>query len=245
MIFRRLESVLRVVYLVFNEGYFASFGESLTRPNLAGEAIRLGRRVVEVVAEPEAVGLLALMLLDDSRRAARTTSGGDIIPLENQDRRLWDQGQIAEGLSFLRQSLSSRRFGSYTLQAAIAAVHVEASSADETDWGEIVGLYDMLLRVEPSPIVELNRAVAVAMRDGPEAGLNIIESLIKHHELVEYPFAHAARAELYRRNGQTAAARFDYERALALTKQVPERRLLEQRLAEIRVNTKKLAILGC
>ncbi len=231
----RLESVLRVVYLVFSEGYFASDGESLTRPNLSGEAICLGRRVVEVTAEPEATGLLALMLLDESRRAARSTPEGDIVPLENQDRKLWDKDQIAEGLTFLRQSLSSRRIGSFTLQAAIAAVHAEASRADETDWGEIVGLYDMLLRVEPSPIVELNRAVAVAMRDGPSAGLTLIDSLLLRDDLADYPFAHAAQAELYRRNGNTAAARSAYKRALALTKLVPEQRLLKRRLGELRV----------
>ncbi|MFZ1202560.1 MAG: RNA polymerase sigma factor [Desulfobacterales bacterium] len=231
----RLESVLRMFYQVFSEGYFASDGESLTRPNLSGEAICLGRRVVEVTAEPEATGLLALMLLDESRRAARSTPEGDIVPLENQDRKLWDKDQIAEGLTFLRQSLSSRRIGSFTLQAAIAAVHAEASRADETDWGEIVGLYDMLLRVEPSPIVELNRAVAVAMRDGPSAGLTLIDSLLLRDDLADYPFAHAAQAELYRRNGNTAAARSAYKRALALTKLVPEQRLLKRRLGELRV----------
>jgi len=234
----RLASVLRVVYLVFNEGYFASFGESLTRPNLSGEAIRLGRQVVDMIAEPEAVGLLALMLLDDSRRAARVTPKGDIVPLEDQDRRLWDRKQIAKGSALVRQALSSRKFGSYTLQAAIAAVHAEASTAVETDWSEIVGLYDLLLHEQPSPIVELNRAVAVAMRDGPSSGLNLIDDLLKRGELSDYPFAHAARAELCRRNGETTAARSAYERALALTKQVPERRLLKQRLAEISVTIK-------
>ena len=234
----RLESVLRVVYLVFNEGYFASSGDALTRPNLSGEAIRLGKRLVEMITEPESVGLLALMLLDDSRRAARITPKGDIVPLEDQDRRLWDRDQIAEGLALVEKALSSPRFGSYTLQAAIAAVHAEASSAAETDWDEIVGFYDVLLRFEPSPIIELNRAVAVAMRDGPEAGLSIIESLIKHDGLAEYPFAHAAQAELYRRDGQTAAARAAYQKALSLTEQIPEQRLFKRRLAELEAGKK-------
>ncbi len=234
----RLESVLRVVYLVFNEGYFASSGESLMRPNLSGEAIRLGKRLVEMTTEPEAAGLLALMLLDDARRAARITAKGDIVPLEDQDRRLWDRDQIAEGLALVEKALSSQRFGSYTLQAAIAAVHAEARRAADTDWNEIVGLYDALLHLEPSPIIELNRAVAVAMRDGPEAGLSIIESLVKHDGLAGYPFAHAARAELYRRSGQTAAARSAYQKALSCTEQIPEQRLLKRRLAELEVGKK-------
>ncbi len=234
----RLESVLRVVYLLFNEGYFASSGDALMRPNLSGEAIRLGKRLVEMTTEPESAGLLALMLLDDARRAARITAKGDIVPLEDQDRRLWNRDQIAEGLALVEKALSSPRFGSYTLQAAIAAVHAAARSAAETDWDEIVGLYDALLRFEPSPIIELNRAVAVAMRDGPEAGLSIIESLIKHDGLAEYPFAHAARAELYRRDGQTAAARAAYQKALSFTEQIPEQRLLKRRLAELEAGKK-------
>lgn len=229
----RLDSVLRAVYLVFNEGYFASSGDSLIRSNLSGAAIRLGRQLVEITNEPEAAGLLALMLLDDARRAARTTPLGDIIPLEDQDRRLWNRDQIAEGVGHLQAALTSRRFGFYTLQAAIAAVHSEARSAAETNWDEIVGLYDALMRLEPSPIVELNRAVAVAMRDGPEAGLDLIDALLKRDELTDYPFVHAARAELHRRNGQPAAARTAYQKALSLTEQVPEQRLLKRRLAEL------------
>ncbi|MFZ0242991.1 MAG: RNA polymerase sigma factor [Desulfobacterales bacterium] len=229
----RLDSVLRAVYLVFNEGYFASSGDSLIRSNLSHAAIRLGRQLVEITNEPEAAGLLALMLLDDARRAARTTPLGDIIPLEDQDRRLWNRDQIAEGVGHLQAALTSRRFGFYTLQAAIAAVHSEARSAAETNWDEIVGLYDALMRLEPSPIVELNRAVAVAMRDGPEAGLDLIDALLKRDELTDYPFVHAARAELHRRNGQPAAARTAYQKALSLTEQVPEQRLLKRRLAEL------------
>lgn len=229
----RLDSVLRVVYLVFNEGYFASSGDSVLRPNLSGEAIRLGRHLVGMTDEPEATGLLALMLLVDSRRAARVTAAGDIIPLEDQDRSLWNRDQIIEGLALVENALSSRRFGSYTLQAAIAAVHAKARNTQNTDWDGIVGLYDVLMRIEPSPIVALNRTVAVAMRDGPEAGLALIEALLRRNALSDYPFVHAAQAELYRRNGQTTAACTAYQKALALTVQAPEQRLLKRRLAEL------------
>lgn len=206
----RLNSVLRVVYLVFNEGYFASSGESLTKPNLSGEAIRLGRLLVELLSDPEAVGLLALMLLHESRRQARTTPEGDVVLLEDQDRRLWDRDQIAEGSALVRQALRSGRAGLYTLQAAIIAIHAEAPSAGDTDWREIVGLYDLLLRVEPSPVVELNRAVAVAMHDGSAAGLRLIDRLLNRGNLLDYPLAHTARAELFRRLGQTEQARAAY-----------------------------------
>ena len=229
----RLDAVLRVIYLVFNEGYAASSGEQVTRHDLSAEAIRLGRLLVELLAEPEAQGLLALMLLHDSRRAARTSPDGDVVLLEDQDRSLWDRGQIREGIRLVEQALSSGRPGPYTIQAAIGAVHAEAASTAATDWNEIVGLYDALLRVSPSPIVELNRAVAVAMRDGPAAGLAIVDRLLARGELRDYRLAHAARGELCRRLGRTSDARSSFERALALTRQGPDRRLIERRLAEV------------
>jgi RNA polymerase sigma-70 factor, ECF subfamily len=233
----RLDAVLRVVYLVFNEGYSASSGGSLTRPDLSGEAIRLGRLLVELLPKPEAVGLLALMLLHDSRRAARTSSTGELILLDDQDRSLWHRDQIAEGASLVKRALWSRRIGPYTLQAAIAAVHAEAPNAAATDWARIVGLYDVLVQADPSPVVELNRAVAVAMRDGPLAGLELIDAILARGDLGHYHLAHAARADLCRRLGRTAEARASYERALGLTKQEPERRFLERRLAELSVKT--------
>ena len=229
----RLESVLRVIYLVFNEGYSASSGASLTRHDLSGEAIRVARLLVELLPEPEAVGLLALMLLHESRRKARTSPSGDLILLDEQDRSLWNRDQIAEGLALVERALSSRRFGPYTLQAAIAAVHAEAPNAAATDWAQIVGLYDALLGLEPSPVVELNRAVAVAMRDGPAAGLALIEAILARGDLADYHLAHSARADLCRRLGRSAEARASYQRALALTRQEPERRFLERRLAEL------------
>jgi RNA polymerase sigma-70 factor (ECF subfamily) len=230
----RLHAVLRVVYLVFNEGYSASAGVSLTRHDFSGEAIRLGRLLIELLPEPEAVGLLALMLLQESRRAARASPTGELVLLPDQDRSLWNRDQIAEGLVLVEQALSSRRFGPYTLQAAIAAVHAEAPSAVATDWAQIVGLYDVLARVEPSPVVELNRAVAIAMRDGPAAGLALLDTILASGDLEDYHLAHAARADLYRRLGRTAEARASYERALALARQAPERRFLERRLDELR-----------
>ena len=229
----RLDAVLRVIYLVFNEGYAASSGEQVTRHDLSAEAIRLGRLLVELLAEPEAQGLLAMMLLHDSRRAARTSPDGDVVLLEDQDRSLWNRGQIHEGVRLVEQALSSGRPGPYTIQAAIGAVHAEARSTAATDWNEIVGLYDVLMRVSPSPIVELNRAVAVAMRDGPAAGLAIVDHLLGRGELRDYRLAHAARGELCRRLGRTSDARSSFERALALTRQGPDRRLIERRLAEV------------
>jgi RNA polymerase sigma-70 factor (ECF subfamily) len=229
----RLDSVLRVIYLVFNEGYLASSGDQLTRHDLSGEAIRLGRLLVELLPEPEAVGLLALMLLQESRRAARTSPLGELILLADQDRALWDRGQIADGTKLAEGALASRRFGPYTLQAAIAAVHAEAKSAHETDWAQIVGLYDVLLRVEPSPVIELNRSVAVAMRDGPAAGLALIDGILARGDLEDYYLAHSARADLCRRLGKAADARISYRRALDLTRQASERRFLEQRLADL------------
>jgi RNA polymerase sigma-70 factor (ECF subfamily) len=229
----RLDTVLQVVYLVFNEGYSASSGESLTRSDLSGEAIRLGRLLVELLPEPEAVGLLALMLLQESRRVARTSPAGDLVLLNDQDRSLWNREQIAEGKTLVERALSSRRFGPYALQAAIAAVHAEAPNAAATDWAQIVGLYDVLVRAEPSPVVELNRAVAVAMRDGPEAGLALIDAILARGDLAEYHLAHAARADLCRRLGRTAEARASYDRALALARQEPERRFLQRRLTEL------------
>jgi RNA polymerase sigma-70 factor (ECF subfamily) len=229
----RLEAVLRVIYLVFNEGYTASSGEAVTRPDVSGEAIRLGRLLVELLPEPEAIGLLALMLLHESRRAARTTASGELVLLDDQDRSLWNREQIAEGTRLVEQALSTRRFGPYSIQAAIAAVHADAVSTAATDWDEIVGLYDVLLRTTPSPVIELNRAVAVAMRDGPQAGLLIVNAILGRGDLADYRLAHAARAEFCRRLGQYADARGSYERALALTRQEPERRFLERRLAEV------------
>jgi RNA polymerase sigma-70 factor (ECF subfamily) len=229
----RLDAVLRVIYLVFNEGYAASSGDALTRSDMSSEAIRLGRLLVGLLPEPEARGLLALMLLHDARRAARSSPDGDLILLEDQNRALWNRAQITAGVTLVEQALASRRFGPYTLQAAIAAVHAEAPDAAATDWAQIVGLYEVLLRVQPSPVVELNRAVAVAMRDGPAAGLALIDAILARGELADYRLAHAARADLCRRLGQTGQARASYERALALTRQEPERRFLERRLAEL------------
>lgn len=229
----RLDAVLHVVYLVFNEGYSASSGHSVTRSDLSGEAIRLGRLLMDLLPEPEVTGLLALMLLQESRRAARTSTTGDLILLEDQDRILWNREHITEGIALVERALSSRRFGPYTLQAAIAAVHSEAPTAGETDWTQIVGLYDFLLRAEPSPVIELNRAVAVAMRDGPQAGLDLIDSIIARGDLADYHLAHSARAELCRRLGKTAEARASYERALALTQQEPERRFLEGQMGKL------------
>ncbi|HEV3029321.1 MAG TPA: RNA polymerase sigma factor [Planctomycetota bacterium] len=229
----RLAVVLQVVYLVFNEGYSASSGASMTRPDLSSEAIRLGRLLVELLPEPEALGLLALMLLHESRRAARTSARGELILLSDQDRSLWNREQIAEGQALIERALASRRFGPFTLQAAIAAVHAEAKTAAATDWAQIVGLYDILARADPSPVVELNRAAAVAMRDGPSAGLGLIDAILNRGDLEDYQLLHSARADLLRRLGRTADARAAYERALALTKQDPERRFLERRLAEL------------
>ena len=243
----RLDAVLRVIYLVFNEGYAASSGAQVTRHDVSGEAIRLARLLVELLPalrepqgapsssrdESEAQGLLALMLLHDSRRAARSSASGEIILLEDQDRSLWNRDQIAEGTRLVEQALSSGRGGPYAIQAAIAAVHAGAATAAETDWDEIVGLYGVLMGMDPSPVIELNRAVAIAMRDGPAAGLTIIDAILARGDLRDYRLAHAARAELCRRLGKTADARVSFERALALTRQEPERRLLERRLAEL------------
>jgi RNA polymerase sigma-70 factor (ECF subfamily) len=232
----RLATVLQVVYLVFNEGYFASAGASLTRADLSAEAIRLGRLLLELLPEPEVMGLLALMLLQESRRAARTSSTGELILLEHQDRSRWDRNQITEGVALVERALQSRRFGPYSLQAAIAAVHSEAPDAVSTDWPQIVALYSLLARAEPSPVIELNRAVAVAMRDGPEAGLALIDDILARGELTDYRFAHSARADLCRRLGRTVESRISYERALALTQLEPERRFLEGRLKELKEN---------
>jgi RNA polymerase sigma-70 factor (ECF subfamily) len=238
----RLDTVLHVIYLVFNEGYSASSGESLTRPDISGEAIRLGRLLVELLPEPEVIGLLALMLLHESRRPARTSPEGDLILLEDQDRSLWNRDQIAEGLTLVERALASRRIavtafaevGPYTLQAAIAAVHAEAPTAAATDWAQIVALYEVLVQAEPSPVIELNRAAAVAMRDGPLAGLTIIDAILARGDLADYHLIHSARAELCRRLGRTVEARTSYERALSLTQQEPERRFLQRRLGDLK-----------
>ncbi|HEY5861674.1 MAG TPA: RNA polymerase sigma factor, partial [Casimicrobiaceae bacterium] len=229
----RLDSVLRVVYLVFNEGYLASSGASLTRVDLSGEAIRLGRLLVAMLPEPEAIGLLALMLLQESRRAARATAAGELILLADQDRSRWSRTQIAEGSTLAARALAGPRVGSYALQAAIAAVHAAAATAGATDWRRIVALYDLLLQADPSPVVELNRAVGVAMRDGPAAGLALVDDLLVRGDLDDYRLVHAARADMCRRLGRTADARTSYQRALDLTRQAPERRFLERRLAEL------------
>ncbi|MDB5808563.1 MAG: polymerase subunit sigma-24 [Betaproteobacteria bacterium] len=230
----RLDSVLRVIYLVFNEGYSASSGDALTRHDLSGEAIRLARLLVDLLPEPEALGLLALMLLHESRRTARASPAGDLILLDAQDRTRWNRKFIDEGIALVERALPLRPPGPYCLQAAIAAVHADAPDADATDWQEIVGLYDLLVRAEPSPVVELNRAVAVAMRDGPQAGLTLVDALLDRGGLADYRLAHAARADLCRRLGKTGEARESYQRALALTRQEPERRFLERRLAELK-----------
>jgi RNA polymerase sigma-70 factor, ECF subfamily len=229
----RLASVLQVVYLVFNEGYSASSGASLTRHDLSAEAIRLGRLLVELLPEPEAMGLLALMLLHESRRETRTSPDGELVLLDEQDRTRWNRELIAEGMALVERSMRSRQFGPFTLQAAIAAIHAEAASAETTDWAEIVGLYDVLLRADPSPVVELNRAAAVAMRDGPAAGLTLIDGILARGDLQDYQLAHAARAELCRRLGQTSDSVASYRRALSLTLQEPQRRFIEKRLSEL------------
>jgi RNA polymerase sigma-70 factor, ECF subfamily len=230
----RLDAVLQVIYLVFNEGYSAAAGAEVTRAALTAEAIRLGRLLTELQPEPEVTGLLALMLLQESRRAARTSPAGELILLENQDRSLWNREQIAEGLALVEKALKSRRFGAYTLQAAIAAVHAEAESAAATDWRQIVAIYDQLVRTQPSPVVQLNRAVAIAMRDGPEAGLTQIDAVLEHGELANYYLAHSARADMYRRLGRTAEARSSYEKSLALTHQEPERQFLQERIRHLK-----------
>jgi len=223
-----------VIYLVFNEGYSAAAGAEVTRADLTGEAIRLGRLLTELQPEPEVIGLLSLMLLQESRHAARTSATGELILLENQDRSLWNRAQIAEGGSLLKKALNSRRFGPYTLQAAIAAVHAEAESVAATDWRQIVALYDQLVRMQPSPVVHLNRAVAIGLRDGPEAGLRHIDAVMEDGELANYYLAHSARADMYRRLGRTAEARSAYEKALALTQQEPERRFLQMRIRQLK-----------
>ncbi len=229
----RLDSVLRVIYLIFNEGYFASSGAELFRPELSEEATRLGRLLVELLPQPEALGLLALMLLQESRRAARSLPSGDLVLLDDQDRSLWDRGYISEGTSLVEQALSSGLFGPYTLQAAIAAVHANAANAEATNWAEIVGLYDTLLGISPSPVVELNRAVAVAMRDGAAAGLNLIDAILARGELKDYHLAHSSRADLLRRLGKNSEAKSAYQTALKFVQMEPERRFLEGRLREL------------
>jgi len=230
----RLDAVLQVIYLVFNEGYSAAAGAEVTRAELTGEAIRLGRLLTDLQPEPEVIGLLSLMLLQESRRAARTSPPGELILLENQDRSLWNREQIAEGVALLEKALKSRRFGPYTLQAAIAAVHAEAESVAATDWRQIVAIYDQLVRIQPSPVVHLNRAVAIAMCDGPEAGLTHIDAVLEQGELANYYLAHSARADMYRRLGRTAEARSSYEKALALTQQEPERQFLQERIRQLK-----------
>ncbi|MER2101789.1 MAG: RNA polymerase sigma factor [Pseudomonas atacamensis] len=229
----RLDSVLRVIYLVFNEGYSASVGAELTREDLTREAIRLGRLLMELLPEPEVMGLLALMLLHESRRPARASRSGELVLLDDQDRSLWDARLMAEGCTLVERALSTRRFGPYCLQAAIAAVHAEAPSAAETDWEQIVGLYDVLLRAVPSPVIELNRAVAVAKRDGALAGLLLVEGILARGELQDYHLAHSARAEFCRQLGRVEQARAAYQRALELTRQEPERRFIEGRLRDL------------
>ncbi|HCF0824662.1 TPA: RNA polymerase sigma factor [Pseudomonas aeruginosa] len=229
----RLGNVLQVIYLVFNEGYSASTGTSLTRADLSGEAIRVGRLLVELLPDPEALGLLALMLLHDSRRQARTSASGELVRLDEQDRALWDRGLIVEGLGLVERALASRRFGAYTLQAAIVAVHAQAPRAEDTDWARIVALYDALLYLAPSPVIELNRAVALAMRDGVEVGLAAVDALLARGELADYHLAHSARADFCRRLGRRREAREAYRAALALARQEPERRFIEQRLREL------------
>jgi RNA polymerase sigma-70 factor (ECF subfamily) len=229
----RIDAVLHVVYLVFNEGYSASSGDAVTRHQLSAEAIRLGRLLYELLAEPEVAGLLALMLLHESRRAARSSPEGEIILLADQDRALWNQAMIAEGKQLVEQAFASRRIGPFTLQAAIATLHAEARDATATDWTRIVALYDVLVRADPSSVIELNRAVAIAMRDGAEAGIARIDRLLARGELADYHFAHSARAELCRRVGRVDEARAGFTRALALARQEPERRLLQRRLAEL------------
>ncbi len=230
----RLDAVLQVIYLVFNEGYSAAAGAEVTRAELTGEAIRLGRLLTELQPEPDVIGLLALMLLHESRRAARTSPTGELILLEHQDRSLWNREQIAEGVALLEKALKSRRFGAYTLQGAIAAVHAEAESLAATDWRQIVALYDRLAEIQPSPVVRLNRAVAIAMCDGPEAGLAQIDAVLEHGELADYYLAHSARADMCRRLGRTAEARSSYEKALALTQQEPERKFLQERIRQLK-----------
>jgi RNA polymerase sigma-70 factor (ECF subfamily) len=229
----RLATVLHVIYLVFNEGYAASSGATLTRHDLSAEAIRLGRLLVELLPEPEAVGLLALMLLHDSRRQARATAHGDVVLLDDQDRSLWNREQIAEGMALVERAFRSRQIGPYTIQAAIAAVHANSPTAAETDWQEIVGLYDVLLRADPSPVVELNRAAAVAMRDGPAAGLALVDGILGRGDLADYPLTHSSRGELCRLLGRRADAIESYQRALGLARQEPQRRFLERRLMQL------------
>ncbi len=229
----RLDAVLRVIYLVFNEGYSASAGDRLTRADLSAEAIRLGRLLLDLLAEPEAMGLLALMLLHESRRDARTALDGSMVLLEHQDRSRWDQVLIAEGATLVERAITSRGYGPYTLQAAIAAVHAHAARTEDTDWREIVALYDVLLRADDSPVIALNRAVAVAMRDGPAAGLAIVDAILERGDLAGYHLAHSARADLCRRLGRVVEARAAYERALALVRQEPERRFLESRIRQL------------
>ena len=231
---QRLGAVLQVIYLVFNEGYCAAAGAEVTRAELTAEAVRLGRLLAELQPEPEVIGLLSLMLLQESRRAARSSPTGELILLENQDRSLWNREQIAEGVAFVEKALRSRRVGTYTLQAAIAAVHAQAESAAATDWGKIVALYDQLLGIQPSPVVQLNRAVAIAMRDGPEAGLTHINAVLAQGGLADYYLAHSARADMFRRLGRKEEARSSYEKALALTEQQPERNFLQERIRQLK-----------